>query len=98
MRLFARILIATTMLACLPIGAARATTFPEAISIFRNAGASAGFFSKSYAYARVSERRLRCIGGGRRLWQGSASMYMAAMSEYQDGPTEPRLSGRRQGL
>lgn len=51
MKLFARIFIATTMLVCLPIGAAQATTFPEAISIFRSAGASAGFFSKSYAYA-----------------------------------------------
>jgi lipid-binding SYLF domain-containing protein len=51
MTMFARISIASILLLCLPIGAAQATTFAEATSIFRHAGASAGFFSKSYAYA-----------------------------------------------
>ena len=51
MRMFARIFIAAAMLVCLPMGAAHATTFQEAISIFKSAGASAEFFSKSYAYA-----------------------------------------------
>jgi lipid-binding SYLF domain-containing protein len=36
---------------CLLVGAAHATTFQEAIDMFKNAGASASFFSKSYAYA-----------------------------------------------
>jgi lipid-binding SYLF domain-containing protein len=39
------------LLVCLPVGAAHATTFQEAIDMFKNAGASASFFSKSYAYA-----------------------------------------------
>jgi lipid-binding SYLF domain-containing protein len=39
------------LLVCLPVGALHATTFPEAIDMFKKAGASASFFSNSYAYA-----------------------------------------------
>src|ERR1700733_9677995 len=41
----------TTLLLCLPFGAAHAATYSETIEIFKHAGASASFFSKSYAYA-----------------------------------------------
>jgi lipid-binding SYLF domain-containing protein len=40
-----------TLLLCLPFGAAHAATYSETIEIFKHAGASASFFSKSYAYA-----------------------------------------------
>jgi lipid-binding SYLF domain-containing protein len=39
------------LLLCLPVGALHAATFHETIDIFRHAGASASFFSNSYAYA-----------------------------------------------
>lgn len=36
---------------CLPLGAAKAATSRQTIDIFRNSGASASFFTNSYAYA-----------------------------------------------
>jgi len=46
-----RLAACAALLACLSIRPAAATTFAEAIDIFKQAGASATFFSKSYAYA-----------------------------------------------
>jgi lipid-binding SYLF domain-containing protein len=51
MTMLTRVSVAAITLFCLPMGVAQATTFQEATAIFRGAGASAGFFSKSYAYA-----------------------------------------------
>jgi lipid-binding SYLF domain-containing protein len=51
MKLSTRTATLLTLLLCLPMGAAQAATFKQTIDIFRNAGASAGFFSNSYAYA-----------------------------------------------
>jgi lipid-binding SYLF domain-containing protein len=53
MKLFARhaALLALALVLCLPAGAVHATTAREAIGIFKNAGASASFFDRSYGYA-----------------------------------------------
>lgn len=51
MRRFAQLSVGTALIWCLSIGMAQATTFVEAIAIFKNAGASAGYFSNSYGYA-----------------------------------------------
>lgn len=51
MKLSTRTATLLTLLLCLPMGAAQAATFKQTIDIFRNAGASAAFFSNSYAYA-----------------------------------------------
>lgn len=51
MKLPTRTATLLTLLLCLPMGAAQAATFKQTIDIFRNAGASAAFFSNSYAYA-----------------------------------------------
>ncbi len=51
MRLSIRTATLLALLLCLPMGAAQAATFKQTIDIFRNAGASAAFFSNSYAYA-----------------------------------------------
>src|SRR5579859_7411215 len=51
MKSIAQIAVASAFLWSLSLGIAHATTFQEAISMFRNAGASGGYFSSSYAYA-----------------------------------------------
>jgi lipid-binding SYLF domain-containing protein len=51
MRLSTRNSALLWLLLCLPAGAAHAATFSETIDVFKNAGASASFFSHSYAYA-----------------------------------------------
>ena len=51
MRKFVRVWLAATLTWWLSIGLAQATTYAEAISIFKGAGASASYFPKSYGYA-----------------------------------------------
>jgi lipid-binding SYLF domain-containing protein len=51
MRFLTRTAAVMTLLLCVPMGAARAATFKETVDIFRNSGASAGFFANSYGYA-----------------------------------------------
>jgi lipid-binding SYLF domain-containing protein len=51
MKLLVRISAPLVLLSCLPLGAAHAASFKDTIQIFRNAGASASFFSNSYGYA-----------------------------------------------
>lgn len=51
MRLVARNSALLALLLSLPLAVAHAATYKQAIDIFRNAGASAAFFSHSYGYA-----------------------------------------------
>jgi lipid-binding SYLF domain-containing protein len=51
MKSMAQIAVTSAFLWSLTLGIAHATTFQEALSTFRNAGASGGYFSNSYAYA-----------------------------------------------
>ena len=43
--------LASLALLCVSIGSAHAASYQTTISVFKNAGASAAFFAKSYAYA-----------------------------------------------
>src|SRR5580658_5272046 len=51
MKHLTRLAAASVLLACLSIRPASATTYAEAIDMFKTSGASAKFFSKSHAYA-----------------------------------------------
>ena len=51
MRIVARHSALLALLLCLPAGTVHAAGFKQTIDIFRNAGASASFFSHSYGYA-----------------------------------------------
>jgi lipid-binding SYLF domain-containing protein len=51
MKALTRTWASAAALLCLPVGALHAATFQETIDIFKHAGASASFFSNSYAYA-----------------------------------------------
>jgi lipid-binding SYLF domain-containing protein len=51
MRLVARNSALLALLLSLPLAVAHAATYKQAIDVFRNAGASAAFFSHSYGYA-----------------------------------------------
>jgi lipid-binding SYLF domain-containing protein len=51
MKLFAQRAPLVALLLCLPVATVYAATAKQTIEIFRNAGASASFFSRSYGYA-----------------------------------------------
>jgi lipid-binding SYLF domain-containing protein len=51
MKTIAQVSVASMIAWGLTLGAAQATTFQEATSTFRSAGASGGYFADSYAYA-----------------------------------------------
>jgi len=51
MRLFVRYLTPLALLLCLPAAAVHAATVKQTVEIFKNAGASASFFDRSYGYA-----------------------------------------------
>ena len=55
---------------CLSTGVAQATTYPEAVSLFRNAGASGAYFSRSYAYAVFPSVGAGAIGVGGAFGKG----------------------------
>jgi lipid-binding SYLF domain-containing protein len=56
--------------AMLSSGVANATTYPEAISLFKNAGASAAYFHRSYAYAIFPSVGAGAIGVGGAFGRG----------------------------
>src|SRR3984885_6683715 len=60
----------TTLLLCLPFGAAHAATYSETIEIFKHAGARASFFSKRYAFAVFPAAGLREWGTGGAFGKG----------------------------
>ncbi|MGA8709366.1 MAG: YSC84-related protein [Steroidobacteraceae bacterium] len=66
-------LVATALLVALlslSTGVARATTYPEAISLFKSAGASAAYFSRSHAYAVFPSVGAGALGVGGAFGRG----------------------------